>query len=1269
MSRKTPASRLKISNPTLISTTSQAAQAAIPEINRTPPLEIGQVWNGSQAAGPLPSRNRDGEARSPPARSPPARSPPQPSSPVPTSPTRPARSRARGTPDSTLIPPARVHSSISTRLSVMSNGDEEPLSPEIPPPRTDAGDPWAADRAQRSVARQQTNETAQAAALRMPVSAGSGGEAALRNAAAAFMTASKQNRAEPVRRPPRTKRTQPSKEDWDDIVGTTGGRFAEIDAVMRTIRRDWPLVMEGDFSPSSMALSLLASQNGQESTEHPDLQSFLRVHTALSGSLQKAVQSHFQTFAASLPTHSNFVATLERAQAQVKASREGLKEAREGIGAKGKAELASIRTRERMVKEMLQVLDLVEELKQVPAELESCLADKRFLQAALLLQRSIKTANREVLQEIGALSDLKQYFHTQENTLTDILVEELHNHLYLKSFNSDARWKAYTPGQESLPVVSANGEQIKETDEGNPDSRFSTYLTMLAVKPNHEPLLNEVAGNSRHGRTGGQASNTTSITSISSLTGDEPMGGEFDTFGYMEMILEALAAMGRLGSALDIVIQRVPVEIHQLIDATTEEVAERAEQWSEELAVMSATRPQSLLLAEKYDLESMPLFQNDTLRVVVSLDASGPPKHAVVLRDLFWTLYSKIAAVMEGHRTVYEVVKWITSRRDFKDMTKTDLNLHAPVLEFLRPIQQDVRQLLQTYVEDNSQASVLIHNAIPSINEVLREGKLVRDKQRELFKFGDSDPRAVNNEIKEVDDGLKQTLRTSVPGLINLQAGDNVAILNGTHGHPDDRYSVSGKHRTLIPANPFNVTILFQPTLALINRATAIIPHGFEEEMQQFGTVLEEFVNDVFLPQLDEKVNASFQHAVSGHDAFQLDRRPSLRATADAKPPLKSTVRVMALIQALCAMLQETPFHRERYSRLIVGVVAQYYQQCRARFMDLVALPSSVQATPGALALPATWSQREDMSTALQHVRTVARLDAREMEVVGLKEVKLEMALLNDQPPPESQLINSPRRLEALGNLAHSVRWFMNALLDLHELADETAIDKRTERLPGETPRLPLTEAMAMRFKAIVHTYEQLIEGALNTLHLEVRCRVLCNLYASLQRSEYFLESEALEPDPDVFDLNSSLMEMDQIASKTLSASEHDFMFRGLALLIDHVFIHAARQVKRVNAAGARKLRRNILSLQQTLRGIVSLGHEHEGMLSHAIEYWDLFEKGPKRMLESIRTRKPAFSFEDYKAMLELQCRAEGKDGGDDVNAYLIDLHALAMSVEGWDTA
>jgi exocyst complex component 4 len=71
------------------------------------------------------------------------------------------------------------------------------------------------------------------------------------------------------------------------------------------------------------------------------------------------VQAHFQSFAASLPAHAQFLATLGRAQQQVRASKESLKEARDGFAGKGKAELASIRARERMVRDMLRILDVM----------------------------------------------------------------------------------------------------------------------------------------------------------------------------------------------------------------------------------------------------------------------------------------------------------------------------------------------------------------------------------------------------------------------------------------------------------------------------------------------------------------------------------------------------------------------------------------------------------------------------------------------------------------------------------------------------------------------------------------------------------------------------------------------------------------------------------------------------------------------------------------------------------------------------------------------
>jgi exocyst complex component 4 len=154
------------------------------------------------------------------------------------------------------------------------------------------------------------------------------------------------------------------------------------------------------------------------------------------------------------------------------------------------------------------------------------------------------------------------------------------------------------------------------------------------------------------------------------------------------------------------------------------------------------------------------------------------------------------------------------------------------------------------------------------------------------------------------------------------------------------------------------------------------------------------------------------------------------------------------------------------------------------------------------MASPAVWAQREDVAPVLAVIRDVPLDDHENADRAGRHEIKLEQALLRGQSPREAELLNSNRRLESLGNLANSMRWFMSALLDLQQLADEDELDNPLSRVsePGEAPRLPLTPAMSESFEALVHTYEQLIEMTLNTLHLEVRCRVLCNLSASLKR-------------------------------------------------------------------------------------------------------------------------------------------------------------------------
>jgi len=118
------------------------------------------------------------------------------------------------------------------------------------------------------------------------------------------------------------------------------------------------------------------------------------------------------------------------------------------------------------------LINLSERLRLVPDVLESLISEKRLLQASVLLVRSLKTIKNHDMLDIGAVADLRAYLIGQESVratfffllpgvpsitnnynyyqaLRDILIDELHNHLYLKSFWCENRWAAYTVGQQS----------------------------------------------------------------------------------------------------------------------------------------------------------------------------------------------------------------------------------------------------------------------------------------------------------------------------------------------------------------------------------------------------------------------------------------------------------------------------------------------------------------------------------------------------------------------------------------------------------------------------------------------------------------------------------------------------------------------------------------------------------------------------------------------------------------------------------------------------
>jgi exocyst complex component 4 len=102
-----------------------------------------------------------------------------------------------------------------------------------------------------------------------------------------------------------------------------------------------------------------------------------------------------------------------------------------------------------------------------------------------------------------------------------------------------------------------------------------------------------------------------------------------------------------------------------------------------------------------------------------------------------------------------------------------------------------------------------------------------------------------------------------VPGLVQLNAENAVQNTLSALGTDERMVGAVQHHGLLVKPDAFHVTVLFQPTLAFLQRISDILPSGMESARTSTA-VLDDFVLRIYLPQLEDKVSLLFMQAVSG---------------------------------------------------------------------------------------------------------------------------------------------------------------------------------------------------------------------------------------------------------------------------------------------------------------------------------------------------------------------------------------------------------------------
>lgn len=221
-------------------------------------------------------------------------------------------------------------------------------------------------------------------------------------------------------------------------------------------------------------------------------------------------------------------------------------------------------------------------------------------------------------------------------------------------------------------------EKRRATAQSSPNfsstrqSRLSHFLSNLAMRANDPPY--DISDQTTTGTASPHIpSASVSISNIQASSNTNP---EADSFAYMETLLESFAVLGKLGSALDNIGQRLPGEVFALVETTVDEVEERTEytrrQNNGSTGLGTSVRKSDSAYLFFSGGRSIPLAPSMTgkgkeppvkaqMLRLAALESSAKQADHEVLKDLFWTLYSKLDAVAQGLRVVSEVANRIGS--------------------------------------------------------------------------------------------------------------------------------------------------------------------------------------------------------------------------------------------------------------------------------------------------------------------------------------------------------------------------------------------------------------------------------------------------------------------------------------------------------------------------------------------------------------------------------------------------------------------------------
>ncbi|KAJ2747979.1 exocyst subunit [Coemansia sp. BCRC 34301] len=949
-------------------------------------------------------------------------------------------------------------------------------------------------------------------------------------------------------------------------------------------------IKRSDFNPVSLALQMMDSSSLGKSYEE-----FCYYYNQLNDSLDGIVNEYYGGFNNSILTFSGLHDKIQDASGSVNHVKRNLQKVRRMI-LEERGSLDQLYTKSNQLGAIVSILNRFEEVKRLPEELAGYAREKKFLTAASKLVQDMQFVFDPELNPIEALSGLRQQLEKEKSDLLRLIIDELHNHIYLKSPYCE-RKMGIEDEDDGIGSGPATGLGADESGGGGGG-------------PGQKSLGRGADGPGRQRAKGARKAKR-------ALDNSDQSNPEADSFSYVEMLIESLVALDNTTEAMQEVKSSINVELSRLIDGVINEVEERN---------------RALIYKSKVADQQDDAIAQDTDREV--------------LFDFTRILFARLETVVEYHDYVLDVVNSLDRRERYSlspsaNVTNDRARRTRPytIGDVWSAIKAEILALLKDYLIPAETRAIDITHGVGGA-AVTAGG--VKPGTRDLFhieRIGEVADTVeslylqIDNQFQDLTVSVAGKKRdTSVPAVIDEYA--------------DHQHSL--RHKRLVESNIEHAPVMLNMALSFTKRVAPLLGSAAHSspsalspsvrrsmvgEMPIFNPMspnqamspseqdadeyLQAFFKKVFLPRTEAYAMQLFDAVTSASDAFDVD----LNTYFNGRPIFRSAAAIVPLLHSFGHLLNDLHSFRGENWGILLQLSNKYYEKCWALFRDTIRSPDNQVYTS------AKWSETPDMlqlfSRKLKQVGSRSRSDlGADMD----KEICLEEALKTERSLHLTELIFDVKRLVCAAQLHQTLEWL---LVQLNKVAAD-----RAKVLSGfdSTTAAALLKRHEVDKVKVVSRYHTLSTQCLMTLRTEVRAHCTYYLDLATREGSYNLDSDALEPDQYIQALNADISAIEEKMENCLPADRLNLVFGGISVLMAHILIANTRYIRHFNDAGSRKMVRNILALQQNLTNIAL---PEESGLDKARRFYELYDLGTDGILKHIAEHGAAFSFDNYRRLID----------------------------------